>query len=176
MKVSALKYTVLTWVAGFATLIFLLLPFHALLTIWLASHFGHYTAFRLWKEALLAISLVGVLYLYLTDHKIRYHTLSRRFVWVILIYMALNLIWGLLALNQHDVAPKAVGYALLVNLRFLAFFLVTWAVAIRLGRLRANWQKLVLYPAAVVVVFGLLQAFVLPHDFLRHYGYGNRTI
>jgi O-antigen ligase len=88
----------------------------------------------------------------------------------------LNLAWGLLALNQHDVTAKALGYGLIVNLRFLAFFLVTWAVALRMARLRSHWQWLVLWPAAGVIIFGLLQIFVLPHDFLRHFGYSAATI
>jgi hypothetical protein len=176
MKTSALKYTVLSWISGITMLILLVLPFHAFLTVWLSSNTGHYTAIRLWKEVLLALTIVGVLYLLLTDHKIRFHTLSRRLVWLILCYVLLNVAWGLLALNQHDVTAKALGYGLIVNLRFLIFFLVTWSVALRMARLRSNWRWLVLLPAIGVVVFGLLQVTVLPHDFLRHFGYGDSTI
>ena len=176
MKVSAFKYTVLTWVSGFTMVIFALVPFHALLTVWLASVYGHYTAFRLWKEALLLLSVLGVFYLLITDHKIRLHTLSRRLVWLILAYIGLNILWGLFAYLQHDITPKAIGYALIINTRFLVFFLVVWAVAIRLSRLRSHWQKLLLWPAAGVVIFGLLQIFVLPTDFMRHLGYGPSTI
>ncbi len=176
MKTSALKYTVLSWVSIFTMLILMLMPFHALLTVWGSSLAGHYTALRLWKEALLALSVIGVLYLLLTDQKIRTHTLSRRLVWLILLYMLLNVIWGLLALNQHDVTPKALGYGLIVNLRFLVFFLVTWAVALRMSRLRSHWQWMVYWPAMGVAAFGMLQIFVLPHDFLRHFGYGLHTI
>jgi hypothetical protein len=176
MKVAALKYTVLSWVSGLTMLILCLVPYHALLTVWGTSLLGHYTALRLWKEALLFISILGALYLLATDHKIRYHTLSRRLVWLIISYILLNVVWGLLALNQHDVTAKALGYGLISNLRFLAFFLVTWSVALRLGRLRANWQRLAWWPAIGVVVFGLLQALVLPHDVLRHFGYSDATI
>lgn len=176
MKVSALKYTVLTWVSGLTMVILLLMPFHAFLSVWGASNFGHYTELRLWKEALLALSIVGVLYLLLTDQRIRTHTLQRRLVWVILVYGLLNFVWGLLALNQQDVTAKALGYGLISNLRFLAFFLVAWAAALRLVRLRARWQMIVIWPAVIVVLFGLLQAFVLPHDFLRHFGYSEATI
>ncbi len=176
MKTSALKYTVLSWVSVMTILILFLMPFHALLTVWGSSIFGHYTSFRLWKEVLLVVSAVGVLYLMLTDSKIRTHTLSRRLVWLILIYMLLNVVWGLLALNQHDVTAKALGYGLIVNLRYLVFFLVTWAVALRMSRLRSHWQWAVYWPAMGVVAFGLLQIFFLPHDFLRHFGYGPATI
>jgi hypothetical protein len=177
MKTAALKYTVLSWVSGLTLLILFLMPFHALLTVWGSSILGgHYISLRLWKEVLLIICAAGVIYLMLTDQKIRTHTLSRRLVWVISLYMLLNVVWGVLALNQHDVTPKALGYGLIVNLRFLVFFLVTWAVALRMSRLRAHWQWIVYWPAMGVAAFGLLQIFVLPHDFLRHFGYGPDTI
>lgn len=176
MKTSALKYTVLSWVSILTMLILLGLPFHAFLTVWASSAFGHYTALRLWKEVLLVLCVIGTLYLIITDHKIRSHTLSRRLVWLILIYIFLNCVWGLLALNQHDVTLKALGYGLIINLRFLIFFLVTWAVALRMSRLRSHWQWMVYWPAMGVAAFGLLQIFVLPHDFLRHFGYGAATI
>lgn len=176
MKSSTVKYTVLSWVSGLTMVMLLLLPFHAFLTVWGSSLVGHYTALRLWKEVLLAVCGVGVLYLLLTDQKIRVQTLSRRLIWTILAYMALTVAWGLLALNQHDVTPKALGYGLIIDLRFLAFFLVTWAVALRMGRLRLHWQWLVYWPAVGVIIIGLLQIFILPHDVLRHFGYGPNTI
>src|SRR3954464_2203702 len=86
MKTSALKYTILSWVSGPVMLILLFVPFHALLTVWGASLFGHYTALRLWKEVLLAVSALGAFYLVIFDHKIRSHTLPRRLVQLILAY------------------------------------------------------------------------------------------
>ena len=176
MKTSALKYTILTWVSGIVMFILLMMPFHAFLTVWASSLFGHYTALRLWKEWLLVLCTVGAIYLIAADHKIRSHTLTRRLVWLVFAYMALSVAWGLLALNQHDVNAKALGYGLIVNLRFLVFFLVAWTMALRLRRLRSNWQWLVYWPAVAVVVFGLLQIFILPNDFLRHFGYSASTI
>lgn len=176
MKAATLKYAVLAWVSKLSMIILLLMPFHAFLTVWGASLFGHYTALRLWKEALLLLCGLGVLFLLAYDHKIRSHTITRRLVWLIITYGVLNVAWGLLALNQHDVTSKALGYGLIINLRFLAFFLVTWAATLRLTRLRTTWQWLVLAPAVIVVMIGLLQILVLPHDFLRHFGYGTDTI
>jgi O-antigen ligase len=176
MKISALKYTVLSWVSGMTMAILLLVPFHAFLTVWTSSILGHYTALRLWKEVLLVFCILGVFYLLVFDQKIRTHTLPRRLVQIILAYTLVNLVWGLIALHQHDVSAKAFGYGLVVNLRFLAFFLVTWAVALRMSRLRIHWRWLVLWSAAGVIIFGLLQAIILPHDFLRHFGYGDKTI
>jgi hypothetical protein len=176
MKASALKYTILSWVSGFTIVILLLMPLYGFLTVWTASMFGHYTAIRLWGEALLLLCVIGVLYLLAFDHKIRTHTLSRRLVWIILAFCAFNLLWGVVAYENHNVSAKALGYGLIVDLRFPIFFLVTWAVALRLTRLRTHWQWLVLGPTLVVVIFGLLQIFVLPHNFLKHFGYGPNTI
>jgi general stress protein CsbA len=175
MRTSALKYAVLSWVSLMTMLILFFVPYHAFLTVWGASLFGHYTALRLWKEVLLVPCILGVAYLFFADRKIRSHTLPRRLIQLILAYIALNISWGLLALHD-DVTAKALGYGLISDLRYLVFFLVTWAVALRMGRLRVHWQRLVLWPAMVVVAFGLLQIFVLPHDFLRHFGYGASTI
>ncbi len=176
MKAAALKYPVLSTVATLISVILVLLPFHAFLTVWLASNFGHYTALRLWKEALLLVCSLGVLYLLLTDIKIRSHTLSRRLVWLIIAYCGLLLGSGLLALYNHTVTPKALGYGLISDTRFLVFFLFCWMVALRTARLHKNWQRLLLWPAVVVIAFGLLQMLLLPNDFLRHFGYGSQTI
>jgi len=176
MKIFVLKYTVLTWVTIMAMIIIALVPFHAFLTVWGSSTFGHYTALRLWKEVLLLLSVVAVLYILAIDHKTRNHTLTRRLVWLILAYMGLTFLLGAIAYSRHTVGVKALGYGLVSDLRYLAFFLVTWAAALRLDRLRANWSRLVLIPAMIVVIFGILQIFILPHDVLRHFGYGPRTI
>lgn len=176
MRASAFKYRVLTLVTSLTMLIILVMPFHAFLTVWGSSLVGHYTALRLWKETLLLICIIGTIYLVMTDGKIRSHTLTRRLVWLIFAYIGVNIVWGALAFHQHTLTAKALGYGLVVNLRFLIFFLITWAVALRTSRLRKSWQWLVLAPAAVVVAFGLLQVLVLPRDFLGHFGYGPNTI
>jgi hypothetical protein len=176
MKASAVKYAVLSMVASLIVLTMVLMPFHAILTVWTASIFGHYTLLRLWKEALLFIAGLGVVYLLMTDRKIRTHTLSRRLVWLIAAYAVVQAIVGLIALHNHAVTPKALAYGWLIDLRYLAFFLVSWAVALRTSRLQSNWFKILVIPAAIVVGFGLLQIFVLPHDFLRHFGYSAATI
>jgi hypothetical protein len=176
MRASALKYRILWLVASLGMLIIFIMPLHAFLTIWGSSLIGHYTALRLWKEALLLICIIGTLYLVITDGKIRSHTLTRRLAWLIILYIALNLVRGLFELHQHMLSAKALGYGLIIDLRFPIFFLVTWAVALRTSRLRKSWQWLVLVPAAIVMVFGLLQALVLPANFLSHFGYGPHTI
>jgi hypothetical protein len=162
--------------ANIVIVILLLMPLHAFLTVWGASLVGHYTALRLWKEVLLVLSFFGAVYLVIADRTIRGHTLGRLLLWLIVLYGLINIVWGLVAYQHHDVSLKALGYGLIIDLRFPTFFLVTWSIALRTNRLRAFWQRLVLWPALVVVAFGLLQALVLPYNFLSHFGYGSNTI
>ncbi|HET9850451.1 MAG TPA: O-antigen ligase family protein [Candidatus Saccharimonadales bacterium] len=164
---------VLAWITGF---ILVLVPFHAFITVWLASILGHYTLLRLWKEFLLAILLAGVLYYLVVDKAVRQKFLADKLVWLIGLYALLLLIWGLVPLARHEIAAKAVWYGLLVDLRFLAFFLAVLILAARASSLKANWIRILLVPAAIVAGFAVLEYLVLPYDFLRHFGYGPATI
>ena len=163
-------------VALITAAIIILLPFHAFLTVWLSSVFGHYTILRLWKEFLLAIVTVKVGYMIAIDSKLRRKLLESRLNQAMLAYAAVTIIWGLAVLISHKVTTKAVGYGLIVNLRFIAFFLVVWVAAVKAPKAFANWPKWLWWSLAVVVAFGLLQYFVLPYDFLRHFGYSDQTI
>ena len=176
MNFPAFKYRILSWTAALTIWIIVLMPFHAFLTVWLSSELGHYTALRLWKEILLILCSVAALFLLATDKKIRSQTLTRRLVWLIFAYMFVTVIWGLIALHRGAVDGVAMGLGIVENLRFLAFFLITWSVSLRLSRLHTYWQWMVLWPAAIVVGFGVLQFLVLPHNFLASFGYGPDTI
>ena len=101
---------------------------------------------------------------------------TRRLVWTIVTYIVLTFVWGDIAYSTHQVTAKALGFGLIANLRYLIFFLITWSVALRMSRLRANYEKIIVWPAIAVIIFGLLQIFILPNDFLKHFGYGPTTI
>ena len=167
--------------AALVVIVLVAMPLYALLTVWLASLTGHYTALRLWKEVLLVIMAVLAAGLLTRRPDLRRglwaQPLIRRTGWLIRFYIALHVLIGGLALWHGDVTAKALGYALISNLRFL-FFLTICVVAGTYYRdwFIANWKKLLLWPAAIVVGFGLLQFLVLPADFLKHFGYGLDTI
>lgn len=176
MRMSALKYAMLLAISNISMIIIALLPFHAFFTVWISSLMGHYTALRLWKEVLLLVITLGAIVLVTIDQKIRRFTLSRHLTWLIQAYFVVIVARGLIAFAAGDVTLKALLYGLAVDLRYLAFFLVVWAAAVRTSRLRSNWRWIIIVPSMVVVVFGLLQAFALPNDFLKHFGYGSQTI
>ncbi len=176
MKASSIKYGVLTFTLSLLTIILALMPFHAFLTVWGSELFGNYTLLRLWKEALVAVAAIGVVYLYIFDRKVRLHTFKRKLTWLLLAYLLVQIVWAWVAWQGGDVSLKAAAYGVLLNCRPILFFLLAWAIAVRTNRLEQRWPKLLLWPAIIVVVIGLLQVFVLPPDFLRHFGYGPDTI
>jgi hypothetical protein len=155
--------------------ILVLVPFHAFLTVWASSSFGHYTAWRLWDEVLLAVgALLGIV---LCFYDKLWNDIKKIHVfWLIAAYALLQIILGVVAWVKHDVTSKALGYGLTVDIRFLLFFGLCVIVAARTSWLKNHWRQILLIPAALVVIFGLLQFFVLPYDFLRHFGYSASTI
>jgi hypothetical protein len=174
MKLPTPKYSLVSILAATVALILVLIPFHAFLTVWASTIVGHYTLLRLWKEILLAVIFTKVAYLVIREGKFSVKSLNQKLVWLIIVYALVNFIWGGVAYHNHYVTSKALGYGLIVNLRFLAFFLVTWFISLKTSWLKDNWQKLVLWPAAAVIAFGLLQL-VLPINLLSHFGYSLNT-
>ena len=156
--------------------IIVLVPFQALLTTWAGSNLGHLDLFRIWKELLLVPLIAGCLYLIYSDKKLKQWFTNSRLVLLIATYATLQFCMGAYALQTSKVNNSAVIYGVLINLRFFMFFLACLVLASKSDWLIKNWQKLIIWPAAIVVSFGLLQHFVLAKDFLRHFGYGPKTI
>src|SRR6476469_584320 len=93
-----------------AAVIIILLPFHAFLSVWLSSIFGHYTALRLWKEVLLVGLVVLAGYVLFRDKRLRQEFFTSRLNQLILGYIVVSFIWGFVSLMQDAVTVKALGY------------------------------------------------------------------
>lgn len=171
-----LQKLLLRFTVGASAVIIVLLPFHAFLTVWGASLFGHYTAFRLWKEALLGLMTISTVILVILDRDLLAALRRDWLVRIIGAYALLTIVVGLLAYHAGSVNKIALLDGLLLNLRFLLFFVIVWLVTQRWDFLARAWRKLLLWPAAVVILIGLLQRFVLPYDVLKHFGYNAQTI
>jgi hypothetical protein len=136
----------LSWIiAG----IFVLLPFHAFLTVWSSNLIGHYSLLRLWKEFLLLILVAGVTFILLNDAKLRKKLFSSLLSRLIALYICITFIWGFAAFALDKVTLKALGYGLIINLRFLVFFLIVWVVASLSPQLKKLWPKLLLMLSAL---------------------------
>jgi hypothetical protein len=150
-------------------------PFYALLTVWGSSLVGHYTALRLWDDVLLLVLLSVAGWRLVRDADVRGWFFRSLLVRLILTYVALTVLLGYISMVKGEVTPRALAYGLLVNVRFLGWFLAVLLTTQRSPFLRRTWPKLVVLPAAIVVVFAVLQYAVLPHDFLGHFGYNAST-
>lgn len=151
------------------------LPFHAFLTTWAGSNFGHLDLWRIWKEIIVTITVPFVLYILAKEPKLINWAKKSWLARLVLMYMCLYILSGILALLQGNVNSDALVYALFANLRYLGFMMLVIAVASVSGVIRKHILKVVMISASVVVLFGLLQLF-LPYDFLKHFGYGPNTI
>ena len=161
---------------GVLALILVLLPFHALLSVWAANMGVNYTLARLWKEILLLLLVPTTVFILWKVPKLRYKLEIGWLFWAIVFYVLLHILLGGLALAKHQVNLTALVDALILNLRFLLIFLIALVVATQSEWLKIHWRRLLLWPAAIVVAFGLLQLFVLPRDVLTHFGYSADTI
>ena len=174
MRQDYLKSKILLVSAWLAASILVLMPFHAFLTVWVSSLTGHYITLRLWKEVLLIILVAVASYLFFA-FKDKLTDFDSKLWWLIGAYVVIHFIWGTVAYSNHNVDLKALVYALISNLRFLAFFVVIWIISRHSKLLSDNWQKIIILPAAVVAIFGAIQEY-LPANFLEHFGYSFLTI
>lgn len=159
-----------------AATLFALVPFHAFLTVWGSTLFGHYVVLRLWNGVFLAmLTAIGMWWL-VRDSATRRWLVSNKIAHIILLYTAVTFVVTGVAYWRGGITAMALAYGVFVNLRYLAFFLLVWALARKSNWLKRHWIPLVLGPAVVVCVVALMQYFVLPADVMKHFGYADYTI
>lgn len=160
--------------------VLVLIPFHAFLTVAASTITGNYEFIRLWKEVLLLVLVPAVVVIVWKTpglwSRLKLQMQGGWLFWAIGCYVLLHIVLGLLALAKGQVNGYAMLYAWIINLRPMMIFVLAWVLASQMPWLHQNWKRLLLWPAAVVVGFGLLQATVLPPDFLQNFGYSASTI
>lgn len=153
-----------------------LLPLHAFLSTWAGSSFGHIDAWRIWKEVVIVLTIPAVGYIVARDKMLRLVLLHQWLFRLMYAYIALYIGSGIMALLQGNVNAAALTYALFANLRFLGFFMLVLIVARYSTVLQRYVVRVVVGVSAFVAAFGLAQKMVLPYDFLKHFGYSQKTI
>ena len=139
------------------------------MTVSAASLVGHYTAIRLWKEVLLAVLAVGCGLAIIRTPGWPRVLRRQRLIILIALYIAVLLLVGLIGLGKQAVGGKALAYGLLLDTRFLVFFGVVWMVSHCSNWITCHYRQLLLIPATIVVMFGLLQFLVLPANFFESF-------
>jgi len=148
-----------------------LVPFYAFLTVWASTFVGHFEIIRLWDDVLLFGLFIAVSVILTNDKKLRTKLVNNLLFKLIISYVFIFILIGVISYIFHDVRLKAFAYSLLVNTRFLVWFIAIWVVSTKDKWLSQNWPKLIYWPLFFVGLFGLMQFFVLPDNFLAHFGY-----
>lgn len=157
------------WVVLVACVL-VVVPFHAFLTVWASTVLGHYTLLRLWPEC--GMLLLSMWFFASRQFARVWQDLNKFHLgWPILLYLVLAILYFGAAVVHAKVGLQAAGYGLLLATRPVVWFVLVYAVASRSVWLKQHWQSLILIPLMLVVLFALLQFFVLPADFLKHFGY-----
>lgn len=154
-----------------AATVFVGVVFHAFLTVWGSTFVGHFTLLRLWDDVVLLILLLMVSYWIASDRKLRQLLFKNWLFRLIIIYVFSTIIFGVFAFITDKVELKALAYGLLVNTRFMLWSMAVWVVSLQSTWLRSSWRRLIFWPFLVTCAFAILQFFVLPNDFLTHFGY-----
>jgi len=162
--------------ATVVAIILILVPFQAFLTVIASDISGGYEYWRLWKEMLLIAITPIVLLVVWQDRTLWQRMQTGWLFWAMICYILLHIGLGLVALAKGQVNSYALLYALTINLRLVVIYIFAWVLASGNQWLKLYWKRLLLWPAALVVAFGLLQATVLPYNFLERFGYGPATV
>ena len=153
--------------------VLLLIVVHAPLTVALGSVWPEQaTILKAWKEVLLAVLAVGAVGL-LTRRKLWHPVLrSSPLVLLALTFIDIHL---LLAVLRGGISEPVVA-GLIIDLRFVVMFLLTYVLVLVRPAALMNVLKTIGAGAVVVLGFGLLQITVLPDDALSRLGYSTETI
>lgn len=123
-----------------------------------------------WKEILMLVA--GMVAIFLIYKNKQVQILRNPIIIAIGAYTALHL--ALLLYMNQGLNSSLAG--LLIDLRYVLFFSLVY-IALRLyPNSRKLFLRVGIAGALIVLIFGLLQVFVLPHDILKYIGYNTNTI
>jgi len=144
---------------------------HAPITVMLGSYWPEYSLLiKAWKEILMLMA--GFLAIYILYRSKQSKLIKIPLILFILSYALLHFVLALLIGGEIN----AVLAGLVIDLRYLLYFVLVF-VAIRFyPQYLKLFIRIGLIGAVIVLVFAVLQVFVLPHDILKYIGYGDNSI
>ncbi|MFA5172706.1 MAG: O-antigen ligase family protein [Sulfuriferula sp.] len=149
---------------------------HAPLTVWLGTVWPAYEQIiKAWKELLMGLAFV-LLIVIAARQKMIGRFLSDRLIQLSLVYAGLHFIMISIFHPFADGGLQAAGAGLLIDLRFVLYFVLVYCTVTLLPQTRRAFIAVIAGGAMVVLGFALLQLFVLPRDILAHIGYSKQTI
>jgi putative inorganic carbon (hco3(-)) transporter len=157
------------WIRRSLIALVALMPFHAFGSVWLGSLFGHQAVWQSWKEVLIVVLAVWAAVIVWREPA-RRQRLRNHLVYLAGGFTLISLI--VTAANHPHLTPAL--YGLKTDVEFLVVFVLAMVVADK--QLVAKLSRVVVATSGAVIAFGLLQIYVLPKDWLTHFGYGATTI
>lgn len=157
---------------GILAVIFGGIVLHAPLTVALSTLWPNYDLLiKSWKEILMLVA--GLIALYLMYESGLMKKILRDPIIILVADFALLHLLLLLLINQGLSASLA---GLAIDLRFVLYFALIYIALSLYPGYRKMFIKIGISGAVVVLVFSLLQVFILPKDVLKYIGYNINTI
>lgn len=147
--------------------IIMLVPFHGLISTWGGTTIGPLAVWKAYKDLLLVLVLIPALWLLISHKSLRKEVLSSWLFRLIGLYVVLHVLVAAIFFNGF----QATVYGLAINLRIPLFFAAGYILFHNVKLSLKVIRQIIMIPAALVIVFGILQMFVLPTDFLAWFGY-----
>ena len=154
--------------------IVILMPVHGFLSTVVGSITSQVELAKAWKEVLLIFALLVMISDWLNHKKLASKLFRDRLNQLVLVYALLYVISYAYWRTDFDAAVVSV----LVNIRFLAIFILAQWLRLRYGdeRLAEFALRYIILISGFVSVFAIAQVTILPSDFLENFGYGVDTI
>ena len=144
---------------------------HAPLSVWLGTVFPDYSLIiKSWKEVLMGVAGLTMLYILFRRKQLR--ILKNPIVITVLIYALLHLLTILIFAR----GLTSSGAGLLIDLRYLLFFVLVYVAVKLYPDFKQKFMIVGVGGAGIVILFAILQIFILPIDFLTYLGYSKATI
>lgn len=147
---------------------------HAPISVGLTTLLPDYSLLiKAWKEILMSIAVVVLGFI--LYRKRQFLLLKDPLLILIGIYILLHVTTALFSL-LNGLSLSSIVAGLLIDLRFVVYFSLVYICILLFPEMRKNFLKIFMFGAIIVMIFAILQAFVLPIDILKYIGYGQNTI
>ena len=145
---------------------------HAPISVGLSTLWPDYSLIiKSWKEILMLVaSVIAIILLY---NKRKMSILKQPLMIGIMAYALIHLV---ISLFPGENSFKSTIAGLMIDLRYVLYFALVY-IAMQISPRHKNlFLKVGICGALVVMIFALLQVFVLPIDILKYIGYSDKTI
>lgn len=153
-----------------------LVPFQGFLTVWGASLGANYTLIRMWDDLVLGVLFLVCLAWYVRDSQLRERLHNSYVALTVVTFILIQVCFALRGFALGQVGASAMVLGLAFNVRGPLLLLCAIILMKYSTWPQGRWLRIAISSAVIVAAFAVLQATVLPKDFLEHFGYGPSTI